>query len=304
MLTLLYKMEQLDYALNNLSLNESMNENINKAIFTRYLFIKQNVYWTLLLYIINKSKREALYWAYELYYSGFKKELIMFILHIFNIFYSETTTIGFKNNIAEKINNWLKTQDETILGTIIYNICNKNANISTFFKKNYCINNSLNDFCIQYKEIDSGYELTNIKNTNLFVNLSQVDIAQYKDINCYDPNYKTYYVLELITRYRSQSITNEIYNCINNYNNSTNHIKNLLCPSHTRDYYINVVKNMDDTLVHMYYTPAWKERIEKFGGGLYNNKIQFPNDDLFEEFCNLYWYEPDENLNLFICTRL
>jgi len=317
--SIIRKMKEIEQSLSKMTIYDNIF--FKGAIFTRYLFIKQNCYWTLLLNILNKAKNESLYWAYELYYSGFEKEIIMFIMNIFNIFYVNTTSISFKNIIIEKINLWLKTGDETILGTLIYNICNKNADISEFFIKSYAISNAFNDFNILYEETENGYVLLNNKNNNknIFVNITEVDIIKYKDINCHDKGYKPNYVLELVTIYRSQCITINIINSINNFNYYTNNIIELFKINYNKESCIKIIKNMQELLVELYYTPIWNNRFEKYGAKITSNykyenpniggvsmpeiKMIFPSDELYEEFCNLYWYEPDENINGFMATR-
>ena len=44
-------------------------------VFTRYLYVKDEVRISLLVSILNKSD-DAIFWAYELFYSGFKTELL------------------------------------------------------------------------------------------------------------------------------------------------------------------------------------------------------------------------------------
>lgn len=299
-----YIMDELELALNSLTLENMEEYNATNNVFTRYLFVKQNVYWSLLLSIINKSKEESLYWTYELYYSGFQKELMLFLMNIFNVFYKNTTSVKFKTIITYKLNLWLSKNNESIIGSIVYNLCNKNADIESFF--NNCS--------------ATVYYDNNMTNNHLFVNLSSDSILEYKDIDCYAPDYKTWKVLGLTTKYRSQSITSEIYNSINNINNSTDYIKKLLLPVYTKPEYIEIIKNMNNVLLNMYNTPIWKNRFDKFGAKLVSNPnkkikningdlipeitVEFPNEDLYEEFCNLYWYEPDENITAFIESRL
>ncbi len=317
-------MEEIEQSLSKMSIYDNIF--FKGAIFTRYLFIKQNCYWTLLLNILNKGKNESLYWAYELYYSGFEKEVIMFIMNIFNIFYTNTTSNNFKNIIAEKINLWLKTGDETILGTLIYNICNKNADISQFFIKSYAISHAFEDFNILYQETENGYILLNNNNNNnnkknIFVNMTEVDIMKYKDINCYDKTYRPNYVLELVTKYRTQSSSFDIIKSINNTNCYTNYIIEIIGNKlyMKREDYVDIIKNMQDLFVELNNTPIWNNRFEKYGAKITSNykhgnpiingvsmpeiKMTFPSDELYEEFCNLYWYEPDENINGFMATR-
>jgi len=56
-------------------------------VFTRYLYEKEEVKLALLLSILNKND-DSLFWAYELYYSGFKDELTDFIWTIYYQFYA------------------------------------------------------------------------------------------------------------------------------------------------------------------------------------------------------------------------
>ena len=58
----------------------------NEFQFTRYLYEKEEVKLSLILCILNK-KEEAIFWAYELYYSGFKSDLINLFWTIYYDFY-------------------------------------------------------------------------------------------------------------------------------------------------------------------------------------------------------------------------
>jgi hypothetical protein len=56
-------------------------------IFTRYLYEKDEVKLSLLMSILNK-KNDAVFWANELYYSGFKDELKTFLWNIYYDFFA------------------------------------------------------------------------------------------------------------------------------------------------------------------------------------------------------------------------
>ena len=60
-----------------------MNQEIQ---FTRYLYEKDEVKLALTLSILNK-KEEAIFWAYELYYSGFQSELVAVFWSLYYDFY-------------------------------------------------------------------------------------------------------------------------------------------------------------------------------------------------------------------------
>ena len=60
---------------------------MNKEIqFTRYLYEKDEVKMALVVCILNK-KDEAIFWAYELYYSGFQSELVAVFWSLYYDFY-------------------------------------------------------------------------------------------------------------------------------------------------------------------------------------------------------------------------
>ena len=58
-----------------------------KFVFTRYLYEKDEVKMALLIAILNKTD-DAIFWAYELYYSGFTDELIELLWKIYYDFYA------------------------------------------------------------------------------------------------------------------------------------------------------------------------------------------------------------------------
>ena len=68
------------------SLTKSMTENAPKIIFTRYLYSKDEVQLALLVNILNKSEK-SLFWAYELYYSGFEEDVFNLLWKIYFDFY-------------------------------------------------------------------------------------------------------------------------------------------------------------------------------------------------------------------------
>ena len=75
----------------------------NQIQFTRYLYEKDEVKLSLLLCILNK-KEEAIFWAYELYYSGFKTELVNLFWTMYYDFYY-TSNPSFEKYLLKKLNN-------------------------------------------------------------------------------------------------------------------------------------------------------------------------------------------------------
>ena len=56
--------------------------------FTRYLYVKQDVETALILSLLDKDKERSLFWAYELFHSGFYHETIRLLWNIYYGFYA------------------------------------------------------------------------------------------------------------------------------------------------------------------------------------------------------------------------
>lgn len=137
-----------------------MNSNNTKIIFTRYLYIKEEVEYSLLLSLLNKSD-DALFWGYELYYSGFEEDLIYLLLKIYYDFYSSLNPT-FEGYLIKKINDFIETNDEyksqskneenesyikvKIIGSIINNLLLRNFNCDIFYLRIMNNNNLLTKY--------------------------------------------------------------------------------------------------------------------------------------------------------------
>ena len=69
------------------------DETIESVIFTRYLYVKEEVEAALLISIFEKHLDSALFWAYELYESGFKEDLLHYIWTIYYNFFAANNPI-------------------------------------------------------------------------------------------------------------------------------------------------------------------------------------------------------------------
>ncbi len=106
-----------------------------KIIFTRYLFIKNEVELSLLSCLLNKLD-DALYWSFELYYSGFIKELITLLIKIFYDFYYILNN-KFESYLFLKIKKFwqVKTTNEErilIIAQIVNNLLIRPFNCDVF----------------------------------------------------------------------------------------------------------------------------------------------------------------------------
>jgi hypothetical protein len=97
-------------------------------IFTRYLYVLDDVEYSLYQACIDKKKEEAFFWAYELYYSGFPEIVFSIIKKLIDE--SSTFDKKIKKQIEKKIDELEKdpSKDE-IIAIIVYNVILYRTNI-------------------------------------------------------------------------------------------------------------------------------------------------------------------------------
>lgn len=115
----------------------------SNLVFTRYLYLKDEVRTALLLSILNKSD-DAIFWAYELYYSGYKNELFAFIWKIYYDFFA-TLNPSFAAYLSKKLSS--KGIEDTLVSSIIQNLLIRSFNTDVFLLRiiSECFENELED---------------------------------------------------------------------------------------------------------------------------------------------------------------
>ena len=106
----------------------------SNIVFTRYLYLKDEVKLSLLVSILKKSD-DAIFWAYELYYSGFKTELFEFIWYIYYSFFA-TLNPSFEAYLLNKRNELLK--DDKLVSAIVQDLIIRPFNTDIFFLNVIC----------------------------------------------------------------------------------------------------------------------------------------------------------------------
>jgi hypothetical protein len=147
--------------------------NQSDLTFTRYLYVKEEVELTLLVSILNKSD-DAIFWAYELYYSGFKHELFVLILRIYYDFFA-TLNHTFEAYLLKKYKEFC-TEDYTnarIVSSIIQDLLFRPFNIDVFLLKNIC-----SAFEIECQYYENAEQITDTQSC-------QKNLKQWIDTNDY-----------------------------------------------------------------------------------------------------------------------
>jgi hypothetical protein len=125
----------------------------SKFVFTRYLYIKDEVNIALLISILDKSD-DAIFWAYELLYSGFKHELFGLIWKIYYDFFA-TQNPSFSVYLIKKQVEYFAKDNENkdrIISAIIQNLLIRPFNTDIFFMRKIC----------DLFEVDDDYQVESI----------------------------------------------------------------------------------------------------------------------------------------------
>jgi hypothetical protein len=137
-------------------------------IFTRYLYLKDEVEISLTTSILEK-KEEAVFWAYELYHSGYKNETFTLLWKIYYYFFA-TLNPGFETYFMKKHKEWLSNDSDVFISIIVNNLMTRPFNLDVFLL--HKINTHL--------ELEEEEEKTEPENLQTLLTKSKhLDISKY-----------------------------------------------------------------------------------------------------------------------------
>lgn len=229
-------------------------------ILTRYLYFKEDVLCSLFFSILNKEKDKALFWAYELYYSGFQKETIEYLDSI----YKQCFWV-FNPKLEKPIQYWLSKghTDVLMIGHCVVNLCSPNRKYN------------LSDFLVH--RIPS--EVKDVANeSRLIIKCKESDIEPY--YTCDHSTTPHWKILPLVCAHRPYFEWAKFMNC--------EHCQ------YSPDDWKHIQTH--DWLYYASFSPIWQERILEYGGFVVDEtkKIEFEDEEKMQEFYRNYGYEPDE----------
>ena len=343
-----------------------------RIIFTRYLYVKDEVRLTLIMSILGK-RESSMFWAYELYYSGFENELFNLLWKIYFDFYY-TLNPSFYDYFIKKQKEWSKIRESTIerdkiinmivsdllirphnldvfllrqisqnfevdIQTTIFNDCqrfdfihlskfddwfnSKNYQNIAEFVLNKCCENQLDEF-LEYT-VSHFQELNKNSNNNNLTKDYNVKEKVNKRKNTY-PGEKRHIILSYImmqfTCLEPVKMGKKLYVIVeesemkqfetiySDYDSSFYPYKILpkaCLYSIDEENYLTLFKLKREAIdlktayfnhweYYASFSPVWRDRIKKYNGTINHEekKIDFSDDDCFDEFYDAYNYETDE----------
>ena len=250
-------------------MNISDQRKYNLTTFTRYLYSRIEAKQSLFVSLLQRDISQALFWGYELYYSGFEEETYEFVKDIYHEIYEELNPDlnPFIDNMIEKWSICDNVSNDSNLGSIIYTLSQRKYNLVSFVKSilNYSIT----------KEHPDGWNMP-----KCIITLLPEHIEQYKTrIVSLDNDEKSYNILKEV----------KLYPAIKEYN----HLFDTQMPSEFSTIYHSTLETW---LFYAARSPIWLNRILHYNGTIDNetNSVTFENDDDENRFCKLWDYEPNE----------
>jgi hypothetical protein len=301
--------------------------------FTRYLYAKDEVEVSFLTSLLKKNDR-ALFWAYELFYSGY--DLSSLFWKVYYDFYA-TINPAFEKYLATKMKQAL---NEQAVCAIVKNFIIRRYNTDVFMVrtvvKQFDIERDPNKGIVEllitkdFMEIGS-FILEYVQDSDLAENYKcaleyfvkqDIRIDTIKALTDFkkNPLRRTMFLSKMIHYF---SVLGQVKMGRNLYiqieDGQTNVYKTIeeqlgrsykvLPIARTYniddDNYLSLFKLSRETtdatealrdnwLFHASFSPLWKERIESHGGCVTKNKVTFENEDSEEQFNEHFNLEPDE----------
>ena len=235
--------------------------NMEHFCFTRYLYIKVEVKQSLLLSLLEHNYDEALFWVYELYYSGFESEVFEYLNTIYEDFY-QIKNPNLKKYINTVIDNWEQSKCDSLIGSITMTLCSRNYSIKNFVCK--------------FFKVKCEQNPTEENKPNFIINLKECDIEKYKTKNCQP--HKAYKVLSEVCKYPIRKNIVKLF-------------ETFIPPNIKELYWYH-------WLYFASRSPVWRNRIIQYNGKINHEKLSVDFHDEDEEkmveFYSLWGYEPDE----------
>lgn len=276
------------------------------VVLTRYLYPKECVMSSLVWAVLDQHSEEALFWAYELYYSGFKQDVFDLLISIHIVFYHEKypqqTDILYplleKWHHQEKAQNKKFRHHDTIIGSVLMNIMYyQTQNEDEYTRRLYT--SSLSQ--VMRKRVGVNYiENTSENKTADSPSWSPIEftlheLRPYQTIYTKPPSI----ILRDACRFPIRNIVCDV----------RNHDKYVMEDGERSDVYemslrylnitpytMNIKELQEKWLYYASYSPIWEKRITDYHGEIDHDtqSVLFDNDDDEEQFYQEFQYEPDE----------
>jgi len=233
-------------------------------ILTRYLYIKEDVWASLMMSVLNKDVDQTLFWVCEMYYSGFEEELAEYLIVLYVEFFRS------KNPRLEPILRKMATSISEGAHIAASMAINMTAAPRKFVVQDFTV-----------KRADTDVEC--VDETRIIIRISPDALLKYQNVfKNHDIGLPARKILQNVCTYSTRKDLVELFQSSHNNIPPTK-----LCEYHRIDH---------NWVYFASFSPIWANRIAEYDGVIDNEncRVDFPNDDCMERFYEEYGYEPDE----------
>jgi hypothetical protein len=267
------------------------------TIFTRYLYEYSHVQYSLVWALLERQRDEALFWTYEMYFSGFREETFQWLWDIYQYMYQELSP-----HIAPILIHMYRSseEDDSMIGSWVLYLLSCPVSLTRYMR----------EMCNVYLDYSFINENENILLPPMFV-ISDTEVDTYRTITNKNSQFHNWQILRNVCRFplRAERIQHE--EDVGNVT-SVSVPTSLPTPQFETIQYVTshgktmrrkrripTVLDMTKMNSWMYYasfSPLWKERIQEHNGQICHEtqKIWFEDEDDEEAFYSDYDLEPDE----------
>jgi len=275
-------------------------------VFTRYLYIKDEVKIALLISLLNKSDA-ALFWAYELFYSGFQIELLGLLFKIYYDFFA-TLNPTFELYLNKKKTIYFQEIEkrEKIIASIVNNLLIRDFNTDVFMMRKI---GELFEFDPEISERNEVYQI--LEEDELeedpfvptkIILLAKMLTRKQKLTEKDNPvkKKKNFYVKineKSLEQYKTITISHVYQTLATACKLGIDDDKMLSLFKLARTKETNLTEKYNTNWLYpASFSPGWFERIQKCKGYIdyMNQTVKFITEEAEEEFYQKYGYEPDE----------
>ena len=279
-----------------------------KMILTRYLYVKEEVMTSMLTSFLETDLDSALYWAYELYYSGYEQETTIHLQKIYYYLFA-CQNPDLEEYIIEKSKH-CNTKPHIIHDIVQTMILHP-------FDTDVLLLHRIATYLDYDVEMDT-FDLQKMSYTDLAAYI--VNHPEEHDTLLSEALPKVVPLLKpilLLSRcLRSTSLISPVVSPLIHSNESNKYVTSELQPAynvlktvcrpidpHHYLFLFGTPRSKIPSYMQMYhscwlvcasYSPLWAKRIAVHGGTVVNSKVVFKNEVLEETFYSKYGYEPDE----------
>lgn len=276
----------------------------SETVFTRYLYIKDEVKLSLLISLLNKSDN-ALFWAFELFYSGFQIELLGLLFKIYYDFFA-TLNPTFEVYLNKKKTIYFQELDkrEKIVASIVNNLLIRDFNTDVFMMRKIGELFEPDPELLERAEVYQILSLSDESNdTTLepeFVPNKIILLAKMLSKKTSGKKKKNFYLKvepKTLEQYKTITVT-PVYRTLANackLGIDDDKMLSLFKLARTKESNLSEKYNTN-WLYPASFSPGWFERIQKFKGYIdyMHQTVKFVSEEAEEAFYQQYGYDPDE----------